>query len=71
MQHIIGGCTLSLDLAGIDYSQACAACRRDESSITCLSAAERIENGAVKLNTVITDSRNDGVTLAQVGVFSK
>ena len=71
MQCIVRRGVFALDLARIGHAQARTVGGDDESGIARLPAAEWIENGAVKLDTVFTDARDSCVALAQVSVFAK
>ena len=64
VQRIVRRCVFALDLARIDHAQARAVSGNDESGVAGLSTADRIKNGAVELDTVIADARDDRVALA-------
>src|SRR5918993_441367 len=71
VQCIVRRGAFALDLARIGHARACTVGGDDESSIARLSPTEWIKNGAVELDTVITDARDSCVALTQVSVFAK
>ena len=58
MQSVVRRGVFALDLARIHHAQPRAVSGDDESRVAGLPTAERIENGAVELDTVIADPRD-------------